>query len=98
MAAVSSVRDDFLRVEFLINTPNSKEDFKKLKDKYEKLSYEKISEQLVWEALPDKKVSWVYLKRDANVSDKSDWKNQHQWFLETLEKFDKFFRRKIREL
>lgn len=98
MAAVSSVRDNFLRVEFLINTPTSKEDFKKLKEKYETLTYEQISENLVWEELPDKKVSWVYLKKDANVSDKSDWQNQHQWFLETLEKFDKFFRGKIRQL
>jgi len=38
------------------------------------------------------------LKKEANVSDKSDWENQHQWFMETLEKFDKFFRPKIKKL
>jgi hypothetical protein len=98
MAAVSSVRDNFLRVEFLINTDNSKEDFRKLKEKFEQQSYEQISQDLIWDEIPDKKVSWVYLKKEANVSDKSDWKNQHQWFMETLEKFDKFFRPKIKKL
>ena len=98
LAAVTSVRDNFLRVDFLINTENSKEDFRKLKEKYETLSYEQIDNNLIWDELPDKKVSWVYLKKSANVSDKNDWINQHKWFMETLEKFDKFFRPKIKQL
>jgi len=98
MAAVSSVRDNFLRVEFLINTDNSKEDFRKLKEKFEQQSYEQISKDLIWDEIPDKKVSWAYLKKEANVRDKSDWANQHQWFMETLEKFDKFFRPKVKNL
>ncbi|RLD80496.1 MAG: DUF4268 domain-containing protein [Bacteroidetes bacterium] len=98
MSAVSSVRDNFLRVEFLINTDNSKEDFRKLKEKYEPLSYDQIGEDLIWDEIPDKKVSWVYIKRDANVSDKSDWNAQHHWIMETLEKMDKFFRSKIKQL
>jgi hypothetical protein len=98
MAAVSSVRDNFLRVEFLINTDNSKEDFRKLKEKFEQQSYEQISKDLIWDEIPDKKMSWVYLKKEANVNNKSDWLKQHQWFMETLEKFDKFFRPKIKKL
>lgn len=98
MAAAASVRDNFQRVEMLINSDSSKEDFRKLKEKYETLSYEQISENLIWDELPDNKVAWIYLKRNINVSDKSDWKNQHQWFMETLEKFDKFFRGKIKQL
>ncbi len=98
LAAVSSVRDNFLRVEFLIKSNTSKEDFRKLKEKFENLSYEKISPDLIWDELPDKKVSWVYLKKNANVKDKSDWNNQHQWFMETLEKFDKFFRPIIKQI
>jgi len=98
MAAVSSVRDNFLRVEFLITSENSKEDFRKLKEKFEIKSYENIGENLIWDEIPDKKVSWVYIKKDANVSDKSDWPNQHKWLMETLEKFDKFFRPKIKQI
>lgn len=98
LAAVHSVRDNFLRIEFLIRSTSSKEDFHKLREKYEELSYKEIEEGLIWEELPDNKLSWAYLKKDANVNDKSDWSNQHQWFLENLEKFDKFFRPKIKQL
>lgn len=98
LAAVSSVRDNFLRVEFLINSDTSKEDFRKLKEKYETQSYEQIGENLIWDELKDKKVSWIYFKKDANVSERNDWNNQHQWFMETLEKFDKFFRPKVKQI
>jgi hypothetical protein len=98
MAATSSVRDNFMRVEILINTDNSKNDFKNLKSKFEKLSYEQISENLIWDELPDKKVSSVFLKKDANISNRKDWKNQHEWLKETLEKFDNFFRIKIKQI
>jgi hypothetical protein len=30
--------------------------------------------------------------------EKNDWTNQFAWFKENLEKFDKFFRTKIKEL
>ncbi len=96
LSVVSSVRDNFLRVEFLITTENSKEDFRRLKEKYEQQSYEQISKDLIWDEIPEKKMSWVYLKKKANVSDKSDWDNQHQWIMETLEQFDRFFRPKVK--
>ncbi|MGQ8336276.1 DUF4268 domain-containing protein [Sunxiuqinia sp. A32] len=98
LSVVHSVRDNFLRIEFLIKSDTSKEDFRKLKSKYENQSYQEIDENVIWDELPDNKLSWVYLKRDANVSDKSDWKNQHQWFMDNIEKFDKFFRPKIKQL
>jgi len=40
----------------------------------------------------------AYLRREVNVSDRSLWQDQHQWVLEYLEKFDKFFRPKIKEI
>lgn len=81
-----------------MNSNTSKEDFRKLKEKYETQSYQQIGEDLIWAELPDKKISWVYIKKDANVSDKDDWNNQHKWLIETLEKFDKFFRPKIKQI
>lgn len=98
MAAVSSVRDKFIRAEFLINTDNSKQDFRILKEKFENESYLQIDNKLVWDEIPDKKVAGVFLKKEVNVEDRTDWENQHQWFMETLEKFDKFFRSKIKQL
>lgn len=98
MSAVSSVRDNFIKVDFVINKDNAKEVFEVLKRKYENSSYEEVSKDIVWAELPDKKVSMVYIKKSANVRDKSEWRKQHQWILENLEKFDKFFRRKIQQI
>lgn len=98
MSAVSSVRENFLRVELLINAEKSKEVFRLLQEKYQEASYEHISPDLVWDELLDKKVSIVYLRRDAKVNSIQDWPNQHQWFMEILEKMDRFFRDKIKEV
>lgn len=98
MAAIVSVRDNFLRVEFLIDGPNSKTNFKILKDKYENDSFAEIDPNILWDELPDKRVSYVALKKDFDVSSKAQWKSQHEWLKVTLEKFDNFFRNKIKEL
>jgi hypothetical protein len=96
MAAVHSVRDKFIRVEFLINGNDSKEKFDLLKEKYESDSYDKIDSNLIWDKLEERKVSWVYLQKDAQVSNRNDWNNQFEWILENLEKIDRFFRPKLK--
>ena len=98
MAAVHSVRDKFIRVEFLINGNDSKEKFDLLKEKYESDSYNKIDSSLIWDKLEERKVSWVYLQKDAEVSNRNDWNNQFEWILENLEKIDRFFRPKLKSL
>lgn len=98
MAAVHSVRDKFIRVEFLINGNDSKEKFDELKEKYELDSYDKIDNQLIWDKLEERKVSWVYIQKDVDVNNKSDWPNQFQWILNNLEKMDDFFRPKLKTI
>jgi len=98
MMGIVSVRDNFLRVDFLIDGPNSKMNFGILKEKYESDSYKEIGGQLIWDEIPDKRVSLVYLKKDFDISNRGQWKNQHQWLKETVLKFDKFFRNKIKSL
>ena len=98
MAAVHSVRDKFIRVEFLINGNDSKQKFDELKEKYELDSYDKIDNQLIWDKLEGRKVSWVYIQKDVDVNNKSDWPNQFQWILTNLEKMDDFFRPKLKTI
>ena len=69
-----------------------------MKEKFEQESYEKINPELIWDEIPNKKMSLVYVKKDADISNRADWENQHQWIMETLERFDKFFRPKIKQL
>ena len=98
MAAISSVRDNFIRVEFSINCNNAKEVFDELKDQHESNSYTEIHSRLTWDKLEDKKVSLIYVHKKANVKNKSEWPNQFKWILENLEKMDSFFRPIVREL
>lgn len=98
ISATVSVRDNFLRVEFLIDGPNSKNNFRLLKELYEADSLIQISERLCWDELPERAVASVYLKQSFDISNKSQWRNQHQWLKDTIEKFDKFFRTKIQSL
>ena len=62
-----------MRIQLDINTDTSKEDFKKLKEKYETLSYEKIDEGLIWDELPDRKMSSIYLKKVKQVTPITEW-------------------------
>lgn len=98
ISSIVSVRDNFIRVDFSIDGPNSKTNYQFLKDKYESESYIQIDKNLVWDELPERRVSIVSLKKEVDVSDHTQWKNQHEWLKATLEKFDKFFRNKIKEL
>ena len=98
MAVAASVRDNFIRVEFLINGSASKERFDALKEKYEAESLNAIDENINWEKLEDKIVSWVYVQKTTDVSNRSDWPNQFRWIQDKLEKMDAFFRPKIKLL
>lgn len=98
MSAIHSVSQDFIRVEMTINKADSKSVFNLLKTKYEDLSKEQIHKDVVWFENPEKRASLVYLRKEVNVSDRSLWQDQHQWLLEYIEKFDKFFRPKIKEI
>lgn len=98
ISATVSVRDNFLRVEFLIDGSNSKNNFRLLKELYEADSLIQIGERLCWDELPERAVASVYLKQSFDISNKSQWRNQHQWLKDTIEKFDNFFRTKIQSL
>ena len=98
MAATHSVRDNFIRVEFLIDGNDAIENFEKLRESNESDSYEKIDSALIWDELEGRKVCWAYIQKYAEIDDKSDWPNQFQWILERLEKMDAFFRPKVKAL
>ena len=96
LEAVHSVRDTFIRVVLFIKGSDSNENFNELKEKYESDSYDKINSELVWDMLEEKKTCAVWLQKNADVNNRSDWSNQFQWILINLEKMDTFFRPKIK--
>lgn len=54
---------------------------------------------LIWNELPQKIQSIIGItKDDADIMNEADWDNQFAWLADKLEKLDKVFRRRIREL
>lgn len=98
ISATVSMRDNFIRIELIVNGNDAKEDFFKLKNKYENETEQHFNGELNWAELPDAKVSSIYLKKSANTSKRGEWQEQHEWFRENLEKMDKYFRPKIKAL
>jgi hypothetical protein len=98
LAVSASVRDNFIRLEFNIFGSEAKPRFDALQSQFEELSKHQIDPNLMWERMDDKIMSGVFLKKKFKTSDKEDWSNQFAWIKEKLEKYDAFFRPKIKEL
>jgi len=55
--------------------------------------------QLIWNELPQKIQSIIGITNDsADIMNEEDWEKQFSWLSEKLEKLDKVFRRRVREL
>lgn len=98
LSAIIGSYEGFIKVELDLYTENAKNQFNQLKELYFEDSINEIGKDISWEELPNNKMSKIVLKNNRDPKIKSDWANQHKWFLETLEKFDKFFRPKIKNL
>ncbi len=56
-----------------------------------------LGSSLVWEEKPEKKSSHIILRNpNLDPNKKNDWPKQHQWMLETLEKFRTVFGARIK--
>jgi len=53
---------------------------------------------LEWQELPEKTASRIALYKSADATDESAWPSQHQWFKETIERFDRVFRQRVKNL
>lgn len=53
---------------------------------------------LEWQELPEKTASRIALYKSADATAESAWPSQHQWFKETIERFDRVFRQRVKNL
>jgi hypothetical protein len=54
---------------------------------------------LEWKENPEKTQSKIIIsKNDVNIASETDWNNQHEWFKANIEKFDRVFRRRVKNL
>lgn len=91
-------QENSLNISLTIIGEKAKEDFERLYEIAYEDSLIEISKEIVWYKLQANIRSVITLKTYADFTDRSDWTNQFAWFKMYLERFDKFFRPKIRQL
>jgi hypothetical protein len=94
---LSSVVSPELRVGLVLNSDYSKHHFAELEAKKEQIE-SLLGCHLIWHNPPGRKMLTLYVKRDADFMDQSDWPQQHLWLKENLEKFKRVFSPYVREL
>lgn len=98
LSAICSVKSNFIRIDLNIAGEDAKNKFNNLRQKHELDSKAVFGESIIWDELPEAKQSIVQLRREAYVKNKNTWEEQHEWFRIHLEKLDKYFRNKIKEI
>ena len=84
--------------ELQINHDHAKQFFQLLHQQQEEIERE-MGLALEWCELPDKKSSRIItFLEDADLTDEGDWKRQHSWLRQVLEKLDCAFRGRVRSL
>jgi hypothetical protein len=53
---------------------------------------------LEWEPRPNAAESWILIRRNADPRNRTDWRNQHEWLAEFLERFYDVFKGEIHAL
>jgi hypothetical protein len=91
-------QDDSLNISLTVIGEKAMDDFERLYKIAFKDSVAEISKDLIWYNLQANIKSVVTLKTYADFTQKNDWINQFVWFKQNLEKFDNYFRPKIKQL
>lgn len=90
--------DNSLSISLILLGEKAKDDFDRLYEIAYANSLVEVNKDLVWYKLQANIRSAITLKTYADFTGKSDWPNQFAWFKENLERFDKYFRPKIKQL
>lgn len=96
-ATVNSIKQK-LGVEVYMYEANAKTFFHLLYRQKREIESE-MGTGLDWQELPGKKTCKIALcKSNTDPLKEEDWPDQHEWFRQTLEKFDQVFRHRIKKL
>ena len=94
MSAWRKQREGFCCIELYMTGKNASAHFYLLKEEREEIESE-FGESLIWqEKIPNVVVQQGF----ENLTDESDWSNQHKWLADNLEKLDKIFRPRVKAL
>jgi len=96
----SSVTHSFgpeLRVELVLSSKHAKEHFAELEARRAEIE-KALGMPLTWYNPATKKQSKIYVRKDSNFLDETQWPDQQRWLKEHLELFNRVFRPIVKEL
>jgi Domain of unknown function (DUF4268) len=95
LAAGMNSKTNLLTIWLVIRGAQSKESFDKLYRMAYKNSLIEINRSIIWDRMDGRQRCAVILNQPADIYNKSDWKQQFDWFKKNLEKYVRFFKPKI---
>jgi len=98
ISASVSTRDNTLSIWLNITGRNAKNNFDRLSEIAKNQSLDEIDNNLQWLRMDDKKQSAVILTTNGDMTKKSQWANQFQWFKDNLEAFTNVFKPIIKKM
>lgn len=98
MRASVSTQKKQIQVALVLSGEDSQTHFKLLEQDKDEIEKE-VSPDLDWTERPSGQQSVIsIIKSNVDPADESDWTNQMQWLSDMLERFDKTFRTRVKEL
>lgn len=91
-------RKKTLEIYLWLSRENHKSNFDKLFSSCSEKSFETFGRDLDWNRNDEGNSSTVVLRKEADSSDRSDWENQFEWFVNNGERFAGFFKSEIERL
>lgn len=86
-----------ITISLFICGNNSRDYFDKLEAIAKERSYSLISDRIQWKRFENQKQQLITLIEDADITNKSDWKNQFAWFKRYFESYVRFFKPLIKD-
>ncbi len=98
LSANCNTNEDRIWVGLNIYGSYGKSFFKQLSEQKDDIEA-RFGTELNWNSNPGRQVSYITLNRqDSSLTNRATWPQQHVWLADTLEKFDRVFRERVKQL
>jgi len=97
LSASVNTRDNVISAILVLSGDDAKPHFHLLREMREPIEAS-AGLSFAWDEKPDKKESWIYIKKDFDPTERLAWNDQHQWLMEALEAMHRAFSQRIKKL
>lgn len=98
VSALLNSRDKRIGVEICFTHKEHSKAFFNLIKRDQLYIEKEVGQPLDWRELPEKTSSKISLFKNSDPTNQADWTNQHAWFKQMLETFDRVFRQRVRDI